>query len=236
MILDTVSLDVTFYASKKKPAGQRRTTTWRELAELLTTPTPTPCDCDKATGGWPCDKTMEELRDRFARERAAAAADEVVDALEQMHQQRRYGDLRDLIARPYLRGDVVWASPNETLQQVLKLLMLSPGKRRDDQAGFISYAELGINQLGAVYEGLMAYSGFFATEELVEVAKGGDPSDGSDRGGHARAVGLDAGNVRRQRLDLEPVEIEGGRHAADAVIALKYRNLVALLQKPISAE
>ena len=27
-------------------------------------------------------------------------------------------DLRDLIARPYLRGDVVWASPTETLQQV----------------------------------------------------------------------------------------------------------------------
>lgn len=27
-------------------------------------------------------------------------------------------DLRDVIARPYLRGDVVWASPSETLQQV----------------------------------------------------------------------------------------------------------------------
>jgi len=52
MILDDqASLDVTFYASKKKPSGQRRTTTWRELAELLTTPVPTPCDCDKATGG-----------------------------------------------------------------------------------------------------------------------------------------------------------------------------------------
>ena len=27
-------------------------------------------------------------------------------------------DLRDLIARPYLRGEVVWAAPHETLQQV----------------------------------------------------------------------------------------------------------------------
>jgi len=27
-------------------------------------------------------------------------------------------DLRDLIARPFMRGDVVWASPNDTLQQV----------------------------------------------------------------------------------------------------------------------
>jgi len=28
--------------------------------------------CDKATGGWPCDKAMEELRDRFAREQDPA--------------------------------------------------------------------------------------------------------------------------------------------------------------------
>lgn len=68
---------------------------------------------------------------------------------------------------------------NEALQKVLHLLMVSPGRRRDDQAGFISYAELGINQLGAVYEGLMAYTGFFAREDLFEVAKGGDPSDGT---------------------------------------------------------
>lgn len=68
---------------------------------------------------------------------------------------------------------------NEALQRVLHLLMVSPGRRRDDQAGFISYAELGINQLGAVYEGLMAYTGFFAKEDLFEVAKGGDPKDGT---------------------------------------------------------
>ena len=37
----------------------------------------------------------------------------------------------------------------------------------------------GINQLGAVYEGLMSYSGSFATERLWEVAPGGDASKGS---------------------------------------------------------
>ncbi len=68
---------------------------------------------------------------------------------------------------------------NEALQRVLHLLMVSPGKRSKDQAGFISYAELGINQLGAVYEGLMAYTGFFAADDLYEVAKNGDPSDGT---------------------------------------------------------
>ena len=69
---------------------------------------------------------------------------------------------------------------NEPLQKVLQLLMLSPeGKGKRGDRGFISYAQLGINQLGAVYEGLMAYTGFFADTDLYEVAKNGDPSDGT---------------------------------------------------------
>ncbi|MER7899311.1 class I SAM-dependent DNA methyltransferase [Streptomyces sp. NPDC096046] len=67
---------------------------------------------------------------------------------------------------------------NATLHQVLHHLMITRGKR-GERGGFISYAQLGINQLGAVYEGLMSYSGFIAGEELYEVAKGGDPKDGS---------------------------------------------------------
>ncbi|MFH8409843.1 class I SAM-dependent DNA methyltransferase [Streptomyces sp. NPDC018019] len=67
---------------------------------------------------------------------------------------------------------------NATLYQVLHKLMLTKGKK-GERGGFISYAQLGINQLGAVYEGLMSYSGFIAGEELYEVAKGGDPKDGS---------------------------------------------------------
>ncbi|MEQ8765811.1 MAG: N-6 DNA methylase [Planctomycetota bacterium] len=58
---------------------------------------------------------------------------------------------------------------NFVLQEVLQLLSLSAekkGKRR----GRISYARLGINQLGAVYEGLLSYTGFFASEDLYEVA------------------------------------------------------------------
>ena len=56
-------------------------------------------------------------------------------------------------------------------------LLLSKEKRGKDR-GFISYAELGINQLGAVYEGLMSYTGFFAETDLYEVAKGGDAEQG----------------------------------------------------------
>jgi len=67
---------------------------------------------------------------------------------------------------------------NAALQRVLRHLLLSKEARGKDR-GFISYAELGINQLGAVYEGLMSYTGFFAQDDLYEVAKDGDPSKGS---------------------------------------------------------
>ncbi len=67
---------------------------------------------------------------------------------------------------------------NLALQQVLRHLLLSKESKGRDR-GFISYVELGINQLGAVYEGLMSYTGFFAEEDLFEVAKNGDPSKGS---------------------------------------------------------
>jgi type I restriction-modification system DNA methylase subunit len=72
---------------------------------------------------------------------------------------------------------------NRVLQRVIELLSLSEPKGKQ-QRGRISYAQLGINQLGAVYEGLLAYSGFFATEDLYEVqasAKGGEESDGEAR-------------------------------------------------------
>ncbi|TSE01838.1 class I SAM-dependent DNA methyltransferase [Skermania sp. ID1734] len=70
---------------------------------------------------------------------------------------------------------------NEAVQRVLEHLLLSKESksRKGSDRGFISYAELGINQLGAVYEGLMSYTGFFAEEDLYEVAKNGDPEKGS---------------------------------------------------------
>ena len=67
---------------------------------------------------------------------------------------------------------------NAAVQQVLRHLLLSKEKRGRDR-GFISYAELGINQLGAVYEGLMSYTGFFAETDLYEVAKDGIAEKGS---------------------------------------------------------
>ena len=67
---------------------------------------------------------------------------------------------------------------NQALQAVIENLLLSRVKKGKNR-GFISYVALGINQLGAVYESLMSYTGSFADQDLVEVAKGGDPKDGS---------------------------------------------------------
>jgi hypothetical protein len=67
---------------------------------------------------------------------------------------------------------------DEAMRTVLAHLLLSKEQKGRDR-GFISYSDLGINQLGAVYEGLMSYTGFFATADLYEVAKDGDASKGS---------------------------------------------------------
>lgn len=67
---------------------------------------------------------------------------------------------------------------DETLQQVLVNLCFSQEKSGKSRQS-LSYATLGINQLGAVYEGLMAYKGFLATEELFELDDDGDPDTGT---------------------------------------------------------
>ena len=55
--------------------------------------------------------------------------------------------------------------PNHVWQRVIRLMSLSGGKHK----GRVSYQLLSINQLGAVYEALLSYRGFFAPEDLYEV-------------------------------------------------------------------
>ena len=67
---------------------------------------------------------------------------------------------------------------NRVLQQVIRLMSLTrPAKGRRGRRGRISYAQLGINQLGAVYEALLSYRGFFAEEDLYEMKKAGEADD-----------------------------------------------------------
>ncbi|MDB4373079.1 hypothetical protein N9Z53_04800, partial [Mariniblastus sp.] len=57
---------------------------------------------------------------------------------------------------------------NGCLQGVIHKLSLSK-QERNRPPGRVNYAELGINQLGAVYEGLLSYKGMFASEDLIQV-------------------------------------------------------------------
>lgn len=71
------------------------------------------------------------------------------------------------------KGDKRWPKVrfrNVVLREVIELMSLTregKGKRR----GRVSYSQLGINQLGAVYEALLSFTGFFVKEEkgLYEV-------------------------------------------------------------------
>jgi len=66
---------------------------------------------------------------------------------------------------------------NFVLQKIIELMSLTrprKGKNKKNRRGRISYAQLGINQLGAVYEALLSYQGFFAETELFEVKKAKD--------------------------------------------------------------
>ena len=75
-----------------------------------------------------------------------------------------------LLAKAKLRDDV--------LQRVIRLLSLTrPAKGRRKRRGRISYGQLGINQLGAVYESLLSFRGFFAKQDLYEVQRAGARRD-----------------------------------------------------------
>jgi hypothetical protein len=82
--------------------------------------------------------------------------------------------------------------PNHVWQTIIRLMSLTRGKKggaaRGQRRGRVSYQLLSINQLGAVYEALLSYRGFFAAEDLYEVQPapkkaGRSASDEDDEGG-----------------------------------------------------
>ena len=73
--------------------------------------------------------------------------------------------LFDASATPLLNKVVF---PNYIWQAVIKSMSVSK-PRKGGRPGRVSYQLLSINQLGAVYEALLSYRGFFAAENLYEV-------------------------------------------------------------------
>jgi hypothetical protein len=72
--------------------------------------------------------------------------------------------------------------PNHVWQTIIRLMSLTRGKGKG-RKGRVSYQLLSINQLGAVYEALLSYRGFFAAEDLYEVKPGKKKGKGADEEG-----------------------------------------------------
>lgn len=83
---------------------------------------------------------------------------------------------------------------NQTLQRVIRLMSLTreTSGRGRQRRGRVSYAQLGINQLGAVYEALLSYRGFFAKEDLYEVKRPQDNYDELHEGYFVTANEIDS--------------------------------------------
>jgi hypothetical protein len=67
---------------------------------------------------------------------------------------------------------------NKVWQDIICRLSLSK-QQRNRTRGRISYANLGINQLGSVYESLLAYRGFYAEQDYIEVHKADKSNEGT---------------------------------------------------------
>lgn len=96
--------------------------------------------------------------------------------------------------------------PNHIWQRIIRLMSLTRGQGRGRRSGRVSYQLLSINQLGAVYEALLSYRGFFAADDLYEVKpapkKGRvtveEDSDGDEAGESDEATDDTASSTRRQ--------------------------------------
>ena len=104
--------------------------------------------------------------------------------------------------------------PNHLWQRIIKLMSLSRSSGRGRRSGRVSYQLLSINQLGAVYEALLSYRGFFAADDLYEVkpasgrssttATSSEPDD--EDGNEDDAA--DSGSTRRSRANASNSEAD----------------------------
>ena len=72
---------------------------------------------------------------------------------------------------------------NSCMLRIIDLMSLTRSNgKKNSRRGRISYANLGINQMGAVYEALLSYRGFIAEHDLYEVKRKGDSFNELDVG------------------------------------------------------
>jgi hypothetical protein len=96
----------------------------------------------------------------------------------------------------------------QNIIQELSLTTVTNGKRKRKER--ISYANLSIEQLGSVYENLLAFRGFFAETDLCEVHKKGKPEEGTFLVSWGRMDDFKADEILRNE-SYEPIKIPKGQ-------------------------
>ena len=141
------------------------------------------------------DRLFQMIWEGYPKREDATAQLPIADAGDPFHDSFRLTPLKAHLFDPERMTALTRVRfRNVVLQEVIELMSLTKegkGKRR----GRVSYSQLGINQLGAVYEALLSFRGFFAEEALFEVqpapkkAKAtasdddDEPEDGNEEGG-----------------------------------------------------
>lgn len=98
---------------------------------------------------------------------------------------------------------------NSCMLRIIDLMSLTRETgRRNDRRGRISYANLGINQMGSVYEALLSYRGFIAEDTLFEVKRAGDSFNELDVGYFVKEDELDQ-YTEDERVRYEKNDPEG---------------------------
>lgn len=120
---------------------------------------------------------------------------------------------------------------NSCMLRIIDLMSLTRATgRKNGRRGRISYVNLGINQMGAVYEALLSYRGFIAEHDLYEVKRAGDSFNELDVGYFVSESELE------QYTEDERVRYESGEKAGKVKMFIADRNVYGIDLNPVAVE
>jgi hypothetical protein len=130
--------------------------------------------------------------------------------------------------------------PDRAMREVIRELSLSHPKRRGDRPERYSYADLGVDQLGSIYEGLLVYEPAIAEQTMVEARLKGEirliPQDQADE------LDLPYDEATRKPAGSFHLRIWGGRrkgsgsyYTPQEITAFLVKDALAPLVEPIIA-
>lgn len=141
-------------------------------------------DIDNVGEGYYLHDTLAKLYDLIYSGYPDDEALKVLQQKESVHDIFSIPSLKAHILDPEYTKLITQAKiRNSVMLKIVDLMSLTRGNGgRNSRRGRISYANLGINQMGAVYEALLSYRGFIADTDLYEVKRKGDTFNELDVG------------------------------------------------------